>query len=332
MDKIIAFASVVLALRFGRALIIPITTAVFLCYLTNAIAVYYKKLVGIDWVSRVLSATSLLGIFYLFVTQIQPMFLELRAKMPEITIGIERILASFSNLVGIKMSFPDMPNMQSILANIGSSIASVSAGFGMILVYMIFIFLEQNTFPKKLKALFPGDRQLSKINFILGSIDAHMKKYLFIKTGISLITAVSTYAFLSIMGVDFAIVWAFLTFLLNYIPTFGSIGAVALPTVYVLAVSANLSDSITVCSVLTMFQILFGNILDPKLTGKTLNLSTLAILVNLVFWGILWGPIGMFFSVPMLVAAFVVASQFDKTRWIAVLLSADGEIPDKNEE
>ena len=79
-------------------------------------------------------------------------------------------------------------------------------------------------------------------------------------------------------------------------------------------------------------QILFGNIIEPKLTGKTLNLSTLAILINLVFWGMMWGVAGMFFSVPLLVATFIVTAQFDSTRWIAVLLSADGNIPNKSEE
>jgi AI-2 transport protein TqsA len=332
MDKLVAFIGVVMALWIGRGLIIPLMTAVFLWYLTNAIAVYYKKIVRFDFLSRILAGSSLLGIFYLFITQIQPMFTELHSKMPEITLGAERILSGLSDMIGIKMSFPDMPNMQSIFTNIGSSIASIGAGFGMILVYMIFIFMEQNTFSKKIHALFPSSRQFSKVSFILHSIDAHMKKYLFIKTGISLITAVFTYLFLKFVGVDFALVWAFLTFILNYIPTFGSITAVALPTIYVLAVSTDLRDSVTVCSVLTIFQIVFGNILDPKLTGKTLNLSTLAILVNLVFWGIVWGPIGMFFSVPLLVATFVVCSQFDKTRWIAILLSSDGQIPDKKEE
>ena len=72
-------------------------------------------------------------------------------------------------------------------------------------------------------------------------------------------------------------------------------------------------------------------IIEPKLTGKTLNLSTLAILINLVFWGLLWGVAGMFFSVPLLVATFIITAQFDSTRWIAILLSADGNIPDKRE-
>ena len=93
-----------------------------------------------------------------------------------------------------------------------------------------------------------------------------------------------------------------------------------------------LQQPILTAAGLISIQILLGNIIEPKLTGKTLNLSTLALLINLVFWGMVWGIAGMFFSVPILVATLIVTAQFDSTRWIAVLLSADGYIPDKNDE
>ena len=78
-------------------------------------------------------------------------------------------------------------------------------------------------------------------------------------------------------------------------------------------------------------EIVFGNIIDPKLTGKTLNISTLAILINLVFCGMIWGPAGMFFSVPILAAVYITTAQFESTRWIATLLSTDGKIPDETQ-
>ena len=99
-----------------------------------------------------------------------------------------------------------------------------------------------------------------------------------------------------------------------------------------LATAPTLHQPILVAIGLIGLQILLGNIIEPKLTGKTLNLSTLAILINLVFWGMIWGVAGMFFSVPLLVATFIITAQFDSTRWIAVLLSADGKIPDKRDE
>ena len=105
-----------------------------------------------------------------------------------------------------------------------------------------------------------------------------------------------------------------------------------MPILFAILMGMTLNEVILVSLGLIGLQILFGNIIEPKLTGKTLNLSTLAILINLVFWGLIWGVAGMFFSVPLLVATFIITAQFDSTRWIAILLSADGKIPDKNED
>ena len=108
--------------------------------------------------------------------------------------------------------------------------------------------------------------------------------------------------------------------------------ACALPILFALAIGPTIQLAAFTATGLIALEILFGNILDPKLTGKTLNLSTLAILINLVFWGMIWGVIGMFFSVPLLMVIFIITAQFDSTRPIAVLLSANGTIPDIRDE
>ena len=159
-----------------------------------------------------------------------------------------------------------------------------------------------------------------------------MKKYLFIKTMISAITGITSFIWLQLIGVEFAGVWAFIVFVANYIPTIGAIVACGLPILYTLVTAPTLQQPILTAAGLIGIQILLGNIIEPKLTGKTLNLSTLALLINLVFWGMIWGVAGMFFSVPILVATLIVTAQFDSTRWIAILLSADGIIPDKDDE
>ncbi|MCQ2574734.1 MAG: AI-2E family transporter, partial [Alphaproteobacteria bacterium] len=132
-----------------------------------------------------------------------------------------------------------------------------------------------------------------------------------------------------ILGLEYAGVWAFIIFILNYIPTIGSIIACGLPIIFALITGNGWQTPIFVAIGLIIIQIIFGNLLDPKLTGKTLNISTLAILINLVLWGMIWGPAGMFFSVPILVGTYITAAQFESTRWIATLLSADGNIPDQ---
>jgi predicted PurR-regulated permease PerM len=260
------------------------------------------------------------------------MFSELVAALP----AIQEKLISFGNYlsgsVGLKFDSNMIPNITKIAANIGSSAAGFATSIGMVFVYMIFMFIEQSTFNKKFTALIPNKSRAKKMRYIIDSIDNNMKKYLFMKTVISGITGLVSYLWLQMIGLEFAGIWAFIVFITSYIPTIGAIVACSLPILYSFTVAPGWELPLLTAGGLIGFQILFGNILEPKLMGKSLNLSTLAILINLVFWGMIWGIAGMFFSVPILVGIYIVAAQFDSTRWLAVLLSADGKIPDKNDE
>lgn len=347
MNILFSFIILTLLLWLGRSIFIPLLVAAFLWYLINAVADYCRKIFPykhpatrpqrawstiFDWTSNIMSISAICGLIYLFSTQVRPMFSELTASLPAIQAKLIELGTYLSNLIGIKFDASMMPNITRIATNIGASLAGIAASMGMVLVYMIFMFIEQSTFNKKLTALSPNKRQSKKTKYILNSIDTNMKKYLFVKTVISAITGVASYFWLQFIDVEFAGIWAFVVFITSYIPTIGAIIACSLPILYSLATTGTLQQPLLVAVGLISLQIIFGNILEPKLTGKTLNLSTLAILINLVFWGMIWGVAGMFFSVPLLVATYIICAQFDSTRPIAVLLSADGNIPDKNEE
>ncbi len=343
MNKIIILISSIFLLWIGRSIFIPLLIATFLWYLMNAISDYYrrvlprytnKKITNIifDYLANIATLATIGLVSYLFITQIRPMFSELVNALPALQTKLTEFGSYLSKSIGLKFDSNIIPNITKIAANIGTSIAGIAASFGMVLVYMIFMFVEQSTFNKKFAAMFPGRRQFKKTRYILDSIDTNMKKYLFVKTTISAITGVASYFWMQMIGVEFAGVWAFIVFVTSYIPTIGAIIACGLPILYSLVSYPTLQEPILTAIGLIGLQILFGNIIEPKLTGKTLNLSTLAILINLVVWGMIWGVAGMFFSVPLLVALYIICAQFDNTRWIAVLLSADGQIPDKNEE
>ncbi|HIU65378.1 MAG TPA: AI-2E family transporter [Candidatus Enterousia avicola] len=348
MNGIILFLSLLLVLWLGRSILIPLLVATFLWYLINATATYIRKLFPFDsdenrkdrpitaktfdWVSNILSVLAMCGLIYFFITQIQPMFRELFIALPELQHKFVQFSHYISKSLGLSFDVNMLPNIANIAANVGSSIAGIVTSTGMILVYMIFLFVEQSTFEKKFSALFPNKTKYKKVRYIIDSIDDNMKKYLFMKTLLSGITGILSYFWLQTIGVEFAGIWAFIVFITSYIPTIGAIVACGLPILYSLITTPTLQQPILTAVGLITLQIVFGNILEPKLTGKTLNLSTLAILINLVFWGVIWGIAGMFFSVPLLVAIFIITAQFDSTRWIAVLLSADGKIPDKNDD
>ena len=346
-NGLILFVGIIFILWLGRSIFIPLLVATFLWYLVNAISAYYRKVFPFkkvqdnrypipsrvfDWTSNILAAATIAGFIYLFITQIRPMSGELIAALPAMQARLLNMAEFLSAQMGVHFDASLIPNISKIATSLGMSAASLATTIGMVVVYMLFMFVEQSTFNRKFAAMFPNRRQTKKMHYIISSIDTNMKKYLFVKTFISATTGVLSYIWLRSVGLEFAGVWAFIVFIANYIPTIGSIVACALPILYALISADTLQQPILVACGLIGLQIILGNIIEPKMTGKTLNLSTLAILINLVFWGMIWGVAGMFFSVPLLVATFIITAQFDSTRWIAVLLSANGKIPDKREE
>lgn len=342
MNGLILFIGATFILWMGSSIFIPLLVAAFLWYLINATATYYRKLIpwrpeskwiniSLTLLTNVLAIGTFFGLIYLFATHVRPMFSELLTAMPNIQEKVNKLWTYISKTLGINIATDTLPSISSVVSNIGSSVAKIATSMGMVIVYMIFMFVEQSTFHKKFAELFPNKNQSKKMHFILSSINENMKKYLFMKTLLSGITGALSYFWMHALGLEFAGVWAFVIFILSYIPTIGAIISCALPIVFALVTFNTFNEPVLIAIGLIALQVVFGNILEPKLTGKTLNLSTLAILINLVFWGLIWGVAGMFFSVPLLVATFIITAQFDSTRWIAILLSADGKIPNKSE-
>ena len=343
MHAMIFFLLLLVLLWIGRTIFIPFLVALFLWYMINVIATGFRQFLPyhgkssvvehlLDWITRLLSVGAIGFIIYLFVTHIRPMFTQLQVALPVLQDKLLSAMNYLSGSFGISMDTNLLPNFTQIAASVGASAAGIAASIGMILIYILFLFIEQETFGRKIKNLFTNKRQSKKYAYIIESVDKNMKRYLFMKTIISGLTGLFAYAWLRAIGLEFAGAWAFLIFILNYIPTIGSIMACALPILFALAIGPTIQLAAFTATGLIALEILFGNILDPKLTGKTLNLSTLAILINLVFWGMIWGVIGMFFSVPLLMVIFIITAQFDSTRPIAVLLSANGTIPDIRDE
>ncbi|MDR2685694.1 MAG: AI-2E family transporter [Rickettsiales bacterium] len=332
MNWVLISMLIIGVLKFGQALIAPLLVAVFIWYLLNAVAEYYKRLMPAKawWVGCASLAASIatFGIFALvFIQNIAPVVKQFQEKLPQIESKISGLISYIAKSIGFTLDMSWVPDAQRIFMSASLSVAELAASLGVVAIYVLFMFIEQHTFDKKLQHLMNNKDHYKRLHKILSKINSGIKRYLFVKTAISLSTAICSYIVMSIVGIDLALFWAFLIFILNYIPTFGSFIAVSLPVVYAFA-SLSPVAALWMSILLIGLQILFANILEPRIMGKTLNLSTLAILINLVFWGMMWGAVGMFFSVPLLVAAFIVASHIKKLRPAAVLISANGELPD----
>jgi predicted PurR-regulated permease PerM len=149
----------------------------------------------------------------------------------------------------------------------------------------------------------------------------------------SLIITALTYATLLIIGLENALFWSFLIFFLNYIPTIGSLAAVILTTAVALVQFPTLGPVLAVFGGVSVWQFVIGNFVQPRMTGDSLNLSAVVVLLALAIWGLVWGIVGAFLAAPLTVMIMIVLAQFPTTRWIAILLSADGKpTPDSPRE
>lgn len=191
-------------------------------------------------------------------------------------------------------------------------------GKGMfVLFYFVFILLEASGFPDKLAAM-PGDTAERKKR--LNKVLVETRQYVAIKTVTSLATGVAIGLSLLLLEIPHAPLWGLLAFLFNYIPNIGSIIAAA-PPIVLAFITGDGSTVIWVMIVFVSVNLIVGNFIEPRMMGQGLGLSTLVILLSLVFWGFVLGPVGMLLSVPLTMVAKIALSASDDTHWLAILLS-----------
>ncbi len=217
-------------------------------------------------------------------------------------------------------------NIRSILTQATEILSSLLSNSMMIFIYLLFMFLETDSFILKIDALFPDLEKRKKFMDTFDKIENSLSKYFKVKTLVSLLTAVLSFIVFSIVGIQSPIFWAFLIFLMNFIPTIGSIIATVFPALFSLLQFARFTPAIIILIAILVIQQVVGNFLEPKLMGRTLNISPIVTILSLTIWGKLWGIVGMLLSVPITVTVIIVLSQFESTRKVAIVLSEKGSI------
>lgn len=208
-------------------------------------------------------------------------------------------------------------NIEEIISTIATGITNIVRSTGTIFFFTVFILLELRFFWRKM-SLITENKQIFSI---MEQIRQDMKTYFVIKTATSFSTGLLSYIVLWVFGIDFALFWAFLIFLLNYIPTIGSIIAVFFPVVFSIIQFESFSIFVLLLVSLSLVQMLIGNFLEPRFLGNKLNVSPLVILLSLLFWGQIWGVVGMLLCVPIVVIINIILAHIPATRSIAILLS-----------
>lgn len=206
--------------------------------------------------------------------------------------------------------------VMNMVTKVFNGLGSMLTNTFLILFTVVFILLEASGMPDKLKMAF--GEQTTALNHFEHFSDL-VQRYLAIKTLMSVGTGLSVGIVLWIIGVDYAPVWALVAFLLNYIPNIGSIIA-AVPAVLVALIQIGPAAAAITGASYIVINTVFGNVIEPRMMGRTLGLSTLVVFLSLVFWGWVLGPVGMLLSIPLTMVVKIALETNPQSRWLARLL------------
>ncbi len=205
-----------------------------------------------------------------------------------------------------------------LAGDIFSTLSAVFTNALLILITVVFILLEVAELPAKLRIAFRDpERSLATME----QFSRNAQRYLVIKTLLSVATGIAIALWLLLLGVHYPLLWGILAFLLNYVPNVGSVIA-AIPPFLIALLTFGLGTAILTLVGIAAINVLFGYLLEPKLLGRSLSLSTLVVFLSLVFWGWIRGPLGMILSVPMTSLVVIGLGSYDKTRKFSVLMGS----------
>ena len=325
-----------IVLIYGQTFLVPFVLALFIWFVIREIKKFFRRskyfrLFLPNWLENLVAALFFFAFIAFFVSMLAANIESLSANLNDYQKNIVHITDDINSLLNINImdQINEMSGGMKFSDILGSTINAISGLLGnvfIIIIYVLFLFLEEMGFQDKLKAMFAQSGNQKKVFTIIDKIDDSVGRYLSLKTLVSLITGVLSFIALKIIGVDAAIFWAFLIFIMNFIPTIGSLIATLFPTIFALLQFGDFAPAIWVLVIVSIIQVVVGNIVEPKLMGDSLNLSALVVILALSLWGALWGVTGMVLSVPITVVMLIVFSEFPATRPVAMLLSEKGII------
>ncbi len=323
---IIATILIVSALKATQSISVPLAFAFFIVILVHPLQHWLQRRLP-RWLSLILVLLFLLAILGLAVGILSITAEIIEPKIPEYLNQLQQIVETAqswakSRGLPIPQSISDsngsLPQLrQQAIGGIKSFISLLSS-FVLVVSMLVLLLLEVSQYRKKVQRAFPriGDRLIHAV----GNTSEKLRRYLIVMTLTSFLTGLLTGIWCFVLGVDLALVWGLIGFILNFIPTLGSIIAVIPPTV-IAFIFQGAGRGIATLIGLAVIQTIMGNFVDPRVQGKSLQLSPFVALFSIIFWGWVWGIPGAILGVPMTISIILLCEEFETTRPIAIVLS-----------
>ncbi len=326
---IITTILVIGGLKAATTVVLPVVFALFLLALFWPLAQQLQQHMPRS-LAMVGTFLALLGIIGIFVVAFWYSGSRISADASQYTASLQRYVAQLESM-GIQLpgigsesgstsGLSGLSSLESVGRRLLNGLFSATSGFVLTIAYLMLALLEVPAYRKKLSTIIPGGQESSWFATI-ERIAHDFQRYMVIRTGVGLLNGLLAWVGLWLLGVDFAFTWGLLTFLLNYIPTIGSIIATIPPPLFALVQFDSYGMALATLLLVGGLQLVLGVYVDPLIQGRYLSPSPLIVLISVAFWGWLWGGTGAFIAVPLTILVILACRQYERTRWIAILLA-----------
>lgn len=329
LDTMLVLAAIVIivaGMRVASPILVPVLLAIFIAIISAPPLIWLENRGLPTFLALLVVILGILGFGLVLVSLVGTSLNEFQTQIPFYEQRLDHLFQtvnSFASKHGIDLQISDIAsaiNPESVARTVGNvvnEVGSLVANAFLIFLIVIFILFELSTLPGKLESIFANSaasiHQLSKLK-------SSVQRYVVIKSITSLATGILVWILLTVLDVDFAVLWATLALFLNFVPNIGSIIA-AVPAILVALLQIGAPTAAWTAVGYVVINNVIGNIVEPRLAGRQLGLSPLVVFLSLVFWGWILGPVGMFLSVPLTMMVRLIAEISENTRWLAVLLS-----------
>ncbi|UAL42327.1 AI-2E family transporter [Shewanella inventionis] len=328
---VMACVVIILAgIKTASPIVVPFVLSAFLAVICNPAITFMSRFHFPKWLSIMLLMAFIVLMGLWLASLVGSSINEFSKQMP---VYRQQLIEQFAWIIEKLQSFNIQISKQKVLdyfdpgmalsmtTNMLSGVGNVMANLFLIILTIVFMLFEAQTLPKKFHlALDDPDMRLKQIDKFLQSVN----QYMVIKTLVSLATAAVIGIGLSIIGVDYALLWAVIAFLFNYIPNIGSIIA-AIPAVLLAFIQMGPGAAGITGLLYVGTNMVMGNVVEPRFMGRGLGLSTLVVFLSLIFWGWLLGSVGMLLSVPLTMIVKIGLESSESGGWLSILLSDDVE-------
>lgn len=320
-----SFVVVAAGMKAAAPILVPFLLALFITLISAPPLLWMQDRGVSRAVALLVVVAVMLGFGFFFTILISNSVNDFTRALPAYQENMQRqvmALADTLHQLGVTISKNfirdtiDTRVVMQLTSNVLLAVSSVVTNVFFILLMAIFMLMEASSFPTKLQRIMNApERSIDQVKQLLDDV----KRYIFLKTVVSLGTGAFVAIWLAIFGVDQYVLWGLLAFLLNYVPNVGSIIA-AIPAVLLALFQGGFDLALWAALGYVIVNVGVGSVLEPRLMGRGLGLSTLVVLLSLVFWGYILGPVGMLLSIPLTMMVKIGLEGNAQTRWVSILL------------